>query len=75
MRDAALAGRRPAVSIVTISAALGSDGDVVGRALAEELSYTFADREIILKAAERLRHHGCPFSFARQPTRSCDVWR
>lgn len=54
MREAALAGRRPTVSIVTISAALGSAGDVVGQALAEELSYTFADREIILKAAERL---------------------
>jgi cytidylate kinase len=53
-RDTALAGRRPPMSIVTISAALGSAGDVVGRALAEELSYTFADREIILKAAERL---------------------
>ena len=43
-----------AVSIVTISSALGSAGDVIGRGLAEELSYAFADREIILKAAERL---------------------
>jgi cytidylate kinase len=42
------------VSIVTISSALGSSGDAIGRALAEELTYTFADREIILKAAERL---------------------
>jgi cytidylate kinase len=42
------------VSIVTISSALGSAGDVIGRALAEDLSYAFADREIILKAAERL---------------------
>jgi cytidylate kinase len=42
------------VSIVTISAALGSAGEEIGRSLAEELSYTFADREIILKAAERL---------------------
>ena len=42
------------MSIVTISSALGSAGDVIGRALAEELSYAFADREIILKAAERL---------------------
>ena len=42
------------MSIVTISAALGSDGETIGRALAEELTYAFADREIILKAAERL---------------------
>jgi cytidylate kinase len=42
------------VSIVTISAALGSDGETIGRALADELNYAFADREIILKAAERL---------------------
>jgi cytidylate kinase len=45
---------RTPVSIVTISSALASGGDVIGRALAEELTYTFADREIILKAAERL---------------------
>jgi cytidylate kinase len=43
-----------AVSIVTISQALGSGGEAIGRALAEELTYTLADREIILKAAERL---------------------
>ncbi len=42
------------MSIVTISQTLGSAGEAIGRALAEELSYTFADREIILKAAERL---------------------
>jgi cytidylate kinase len=42
------------VSIVTISSALGASGEAIGRALAEELTYTFADREIILKAAERL---------------------
>ena len=42
------------MSIVTISSALGSTGEAIGRALAEELSLTFADREIILKAAERL---------------------
>ena len=42
------------MSIVTISSALGSSGEAIGRALAEELSYTYADREIILKAAERL---------------------
>ncbi len=42
------------MSIVTISSALGSAGEEIGRALAEGLSYTFADREIILKAAERL---------------------
>jgi cytidylate kinase len=42
------------VSIVTISQGLGSSGDAIGRALADELTYTFADREIILKAAERL---------------------
>src|SRR5262245_50989692 len=43
-----------AVSIVTISQALGSAGEAIARALAEELTYTLADREIILKAAERL---------------------
>jgi hypothetical protein len=42
------------VSIITISSALGSAGEAIGRAVAEELTYTFADREIILKAAERL---------------------
>ena len=42
------------MSIVTISQTLGSSGEAIGRALAEELTYTFADREIILKAAERL---------------------
>lgn len=42
------------MSIITISSALGSAGEAIGRALAEELTYTFADREIILKAAERL---------------------
>jgi cytidylate kinase len=42
------------MSIVTISQALGSAGEEIGRSLAEDLSYTFADREIILKAAERL---------------------
>ena len=42
------------MSIVTISSALGSSGEAIGRALADELTYTFADREIILKAAERL---------------------
>jgi cytidylate kinase len=48
------AHREAPVSVVTISSALGSAGEAIGRALAEELSYTFADREIILKAAERL---------------------
>ena len=42
------------MSVVTISQTLGSAGETIGRALAEELSYVFADREIILKAAERL---------------------
>jgi cytidylate kinase len=42
------------VSVVTISQALGSSGETIGRALAGELHYTFADRDIILKAAERL---------------------
>ena len=53
-RDPLRAARSAAVSIVTISSALGSTGDALGRVLAEELGYTFADREIILKAAERL---------------------
>ena len=42
------------MSIVTISQALGSSGEAIGHALAEDLGYAFADREIILKAAERL---------------------
>jgi cytidylate kinase len=42
------------VSIVTISQALGSSGEAIGRALAADLTYAFVDREIILKAAERL---------------------
>lgn len=42
------------MSIITISQTLGSSGEAIGCALAEELTYTFADREIILKAAERL---------------------
>jgi cytidylate kinase len=42
------------MSIVTISQALGSSGEAIARALAEELTYTLADREIILKAAECL---------------------
>lgn len=40
------------MSIVAISATLGSLGDEVGRELARSLSYQFANREIILKAAE-----------------------
>jgi cytidylate kinase len=42
------------VSIVTISQALGSSGEAIARGLADALTYTLADREIILKAAERL---------------------
>jgi cytidylate kinase len=42
-----------AVSIVTVSQTLGSLGDEIGRDLARSLSYQFADREIILEAAER----------------------
>ena len=41
------------MSIVAISSTLGSLGDVIGRELARALSYDFADREIIAKAAER----------------------
>jgi len=41
------------VSIVAISQTLGSLGTRIGRELARELSYEFADREIILKAAEQ----------------------
>ncbi len=41
------------MSIVAISQTLGSLGDRVGRDLARALSYEFADREIILKAAEQ----------------------
>jgi len=41
------------MSIVAISQSLGSWGDEIGRELARTLAYEFADREIILKAAER----------------------
>jgi len=41
------------MSIVTISQSLGSLGDEIGRELARALGYEFANREIILKAAER----------------------
>ncbi len=41
------------MSIVAISQTLGSLGDQVGRRLAQLLAYDFADREIILRAAER----------------------
>jgi cytidylate kinase len=41
------------MSIVAISQTLGSLGDEIGRALARALSYEFADREIILNAAEQ----------------------
>jgi cytidylate kinase len=41
------------MSIVAISQTLGSLGDEIGRQLARALSYEFADREIILKAAEQ----------------------
>ncbi len=41
------------MSIVAFSSTLGSLGDEIGRELARLLSYDFADREIIAKAAER----------------------
>jgi len=41
------------MSIVAISETAGSLGNEIGRRLAELLSYRFADREIIAKAAER----------------------
>lgn len=41
------------MSIVAISETLGSLGDEIGRELARSLSYQFANREIILKAAEQ----------------------
>jgi cytidylate kinase len=41
------------MSIVAISQTLGSLGDEIGRELARGLGYEFADREIVLKAAER----------------------
>lgn len=41
------------MGIVAISLSLGSLGEEIGRELARALSYEFADREIILKAAER----------------------
>jgi cytidylate kinase len=43
------------MSIVVVSQTLGSLGDEIGRELARTLSYQFADREIILEAAERFR--------------------
>jgi cytidylate kinase len=42
------------VSLVTISHTIGSLGEEIGRALADELGYGYADREIILGAAEQL---------------------
>lgn len=41
------------MSIVVISQSLGSLGEEIGRELARALTYEFADREIILKAAEQ----------------------
>jgi cytidylate kinase len=41
------------MSIVAISQTMGSLGDEIGREVAQTLSYEFADREIISKAAER----------------------
>ena len=41
------------MSVVAMSATLGSLGDEIGRELGRALSYEFADREIIAKAAER----------------------
>ncbi len=41
------------MSIVAISSTIGSLGDEIGLELARTLSYDFADREIIAKAAER----------------------
>lgn len=41
------------MSIVAISQTLGSLGDRVGLELARTLGYEFADREVILRAAER----------------------
>lgn len=40
------------MSIVAISETLGSLGDEIGRELARALAYEFADREIVLRAAE-----------------------
>lgn len=41
------------MSIVAIAQTMGSVGDEIGRELARALGYEFADREIILQAAER----------------------
>jgi cytidylate kinase len=41
------------MSIVAISQTMGSLGDEIAREVAHALSYEFADREIIAKAAER----------------------
>jgi len=41
------------MSIVAMSATLGSWGNEIGRELGRRLAYEFADREIIAKAAER----------------------
>ena len=43
------------MSIVAISETAGSLGNEIGRRLAESLGWSFADREIIAKAAERFR--------------------
>jgi cytidylate kinase len=41
------------MSVVAISQTLGSLGDEIGRAVAERLGWRFADREIVLAAADR----------------------
>jgi cytidylate kinase len=41
------------MSVVAISQTIGSQGDEIGSLLAEGIGHEFADREILLKAAER----------------------
>lgn len=41
------------MSVIAVSETLGSLGNDIGRAVARELSYDYADREILARAAER----------------------
>ncbi|MBI4561605.1 MAG: cytidylate kinase-like family protein [Candidatus Rokubacteria bacterium] len=54
------------MTIVAISQSLGSLGDEIGRELARALSWEFADREIILKAAERFGEVATEFEHATE---------
>lgn len=60
------------MSIVAISETAGSLGNEIGRRLAESLSWGFADREIIAKAAERF--HEDPAELRRGAEEKPSLW-